>query len=203
MEKSLIVIERLREYLQQQLNMTAIAEPNNAISRRAVRITPTSTALSKLPNNDGNGNFTPYELLLGVQITLKLSGANAGDYLTSQIIEHGIGLQCFLWDDLIILKDVTQDLPLLDNDKAGLFTGTRIVGDAELTDPKRIGSNIENNAQNDKPGNDLFFYTEIWSATLVMTVHRFFVNPRLSAVIYTNTATNEEIVVNAESVSSH
>lgn len=201
MERSLIVIERLREYLQQQLNMTVIADPNNAIARRAVRVTPVSTSMSRLPA-DGTGNFTPFELLLGIQISLKLSGGNAGDFLTSQIIESGIGLQCFLIDDLVILKDVTQELPALDNDSVGLFTSTRIVGDAELTDPRRVGSNIDNNAQNDQQSSDLFFYTEVWSATLVMTIHRYFVNPRLREVTYTNTGTNEELIVNGDNINT-
>ncbi|MFV0261376.1 MAG: hypothetical protein ACK5JN_02905 [Kluyvera sp.] len=192
--QGLVVIERLRKWLEVQLNMTAIMEPNNALARRSVRIAPAGMKMSALPS-DKPGDYTPFELLLTVQMTLKLSGGNAGDFLTSQIVETGIGMNCFLLDDLMILKDIGQELPLLANDAVGKYTGTRIVGDAELTDVRRVAYHLDNNAQNDAQSAAMPVYTEVWTGVLVMTLHRYFPNPRLQKVIYKNDYSGEELIV--------
>ncbi|MGT3827047.1 hypothetical protein ACUUMB_15105 [Enterobacter kobei] len=180
----MIAIDKLRAWLEKRLNMTAISEPNNALSRRSLRIAQTGMSMSPLPGNALTTDFTPFELILTLQITLKLSGGNSGDWLTGQIAEAGIGMHCFLQDDVVLIRDVTEDLPAVAGDDQSDFLRTRIVGDGELTEVRRVMSNYENAAQNDKQSSAMHFYTELWTAKYVLTLHRLFTNPRLRCVRY-------------------
>lgn len=195
----MIVIDKLRTILEQRFDMTAIHEPNNAMSRRSVRIAQAGMRINPLSKEDMGADFTPYELLLTLQISFKLSGGNAGDYLTHQIMEHGILFQCALIDDLMLIKDIDEDLPLLRDHTAsngGGFFMTRLVGDAEITDSKRIASGYEGGAKETfSASGEPYIYTEVWSCTLVMTLHRLFNNPRLKQVTYIQDAPACDVLI--------
>ncbi|MGQ3662063.1 hypothetical protein [Citrobacter braakii] len=182
----MIAIDKLRAFFMHQFDVSAIMEPNNAMARRSVRIAQTGMALNPLSMKVPFTDRVPYELLLKLQVTLRLSGGNAGDWLTHQIIESGVGFHCHLGDDLVVLKDVAETLPFLDSpDSDSGFFGAEIVGDAELTDVKRVGSGYEHGAQNTfEPDGNLYTYSEVWTCTLVLTLHRLFNNPHLKQVVF-------------------
>ncbi|MFV0262032.1 MAG: hypothetical protein ACK5JN_06280 [Kluyvera sp.] len=170
-----------------RFDVTSIMEPNNAMARRSVRIAQTGMTLSQLSMNVPFTDRVPYELLLRLQVTLRLSGGNAGDQLTHQIAESGVLFHCRLRDDLVVLKDVAEVLPYL-NEPGGEsgFTGAEIVGDAELMDAKRVASGYEHGAQNGfEPDGNLYVYNEVWTCTLALTLHRLFDNPRLKMAVFT------------------
>lgn len=187
-------VAKLREWLETELNMTAIMAPNNALSRRSVRIAALGRKLSPLPFKIQQ-DYTPLELLQDVQITVRLSGGNAGDYLTSQMIQTGIALQCLFTDDLMVLKDVGQQIHQLDRDQPGRYSFTRIVGDAEMVSARRISSGIEVDAEADQQSSKPYIWSETWVVEMVMTVHRYFNNPKLKQVVFHLEPTGEEFIV--------
>jgi hypothetical protein len=191
-------VDKLRVWLETELNMTAIMAPNNALSRRSVRIAALGRKLSPLPFKIQQ-DYTPLELLQDVQITVRLSGGNAGDYLTSQMIQTGIALQCLFTDDLMVLEDVGQQIHLLDRDQPGRYLFTRIVGDAEMVSARRISSGIEVDAESDQHSNKPYIWSETWVVEMVMTVHRYFNNPKLKQVVYHRDPTGEEFIVDGHS----
>lgn len=193
----MIVLKKLREKLEKQLNMTAVMSPNNALSRRSVKISPGAPKLSRLPVNPQR-DFEALEMLVNVQITVTLSGANAGDFLASQILQTGTALHCFLTEDLFIIHEVDQELSLLRHDTSGHYIRTCIVGDAELVGARRINYGVTNDAEPDKHSDKLHVWTETWGAQLVMTLHRYFHNPLLKEVTYTDERTGEELIVNGD-----
>lgn len=153
--------EKLREKLEKQLNMTAVMSPNNALSRRSVKISPGVPKLSRLPVNPQR-DFEALEMLVNVQITVTLSGANAGDFLASQILQTGAALHCFLTEDLFIIHEVDQELSLLRHDTTGHYIRTCVVGDAELVGARRINYGVTNDAEPDKHSDKLHVWTETW-----------------------------------------
>lgn len=204
----MIAIQKLKTYLESRFKgematdtpegIQAVIEPNNAMSRRELRVLPVNPRLSELPKADPWAAFTPYELLMDVTIMLRLSGGNSGEWLTDQAAAHGVQMALALQHEVIVLKDVAQPLPALGllPEYAGALA---IVGDAELTGAARTLSVFDNgDAPGLEPNGNLFIYREVWTAQLVQTVHRQFINPLFTHGVFINDITGNEVIIDGD-----
>lgn len=174
-----------------------VTEPSNAMARREIRIMPTAQRLAQADAVSAWVAYTPYELVIDVTISVRLSGGNSNKLLTSEAMLHAITLQELLTQRLMVLKDIGEPLPDM---RADMTAGWQlaIVGDAELTGAKRLASGFAGSQQGpefEQRKDDLYTWREDWQASLVMTVHRTFPNPRLQQMVFTEACTGHEIVV--------
>ncbi|CAK1711290.1 conserved hypothetical protein [Vibrio crassostreae] len=175
------VIRALEKALETSLGMQVVVEPSNAVTRKEVRVLFNGIrALNRLPLTT-QGSYIPYEMLLDVVISARVSGGNTQCFLSSQQIQLNLRMTDYLTHDLIVLKDIGEDLPAGFGEFCERLT---VVGDAEISDARKTSSGWSEPKQNDDfdPKDDLFTWREDWQATLVLTVHKHFTNPDVTEI---------------------
>ncbi|MGL4830862.1 MAG: hypothetical protein ACRCXG_16380, partial [Vibrio sp.] len=122
------VIRALEKALEEALGMQAVVEPSNAIARKEVRVMFNGIrGLNRLPLAV-QGSYVPYEMLVDVVISARVSGGNTQCFLSSQQMQLNLCMTDFLANDLIVLKDIGEALPV---GFGGWNERLTIVGDAE------------------------------------------------------------------------
>ncbi|MNQ78815.1 hypothetical protein D3C85_937370 [compost metagenome] len=198
----MIVLDKLEQALLAQFGggdrpIHIITEPSNAMARREIRIIVTAQRLNNLDLMSDEVAFTPYELMLDLLISVRLSGGNSNKLLSGQAILHSTVLAEFLAKRLIVLTGVDEVLPDM---SAELMPGweLKIVGDAELVQAKRLRSGFageQAGEEYEQHKTDLYTWREDWQASLAMTVHRVFPNPTLQHMTFINDNTGSAIEV--------
>lgn len=148
------VIRALEKALETSLGMQVVVEPSNAVTRKEVRVLFNGIrALNRLPLTT-QGSYIPYEMLLDVVISARVSGGNTQCFLSSQQIQLNLRMTDYLTHDLIVLKDIGEDLPAGFGEFCERLT---VVGDAEVSDARKTSSGWSEPKQNDDfdPKDDL------------------------------------------------
>lgn len=191
------VIRTLEKTLQTSLGMQAVVEPSNAVARKEVRVMFNGIrGLNRLPLAT-QGSYVPYEMLLDVVISARVSGGNTQCFLSSQQIQLNLRMTDYLTHDLIVLKDIGEDLPAGFGELCELLT---VVGDAEMSDARKLSSGWSEPKQNDDfdSKDELFTWREDWQATLVLTVHKHFTNPNVTEITAKSVLTGESHTISDE-----
>ncbi len=178
------VIRALEKALESAMGMEAVVEPSNAVARKEIRVMFNGIrSMSRLPLAT-QGAYVPYETLIDVVISARVSGGNTQCFLASQQVQLNLCITDFLTNDLIVLKDIGEELPA---GFGGLSERLTIVGDAEISDARKIASGWSETKQSDdferKP--DLFVWREDWQATLELTTHKYFIYPDVTKTTLT------------------
>lgn len=184
------VIRALERALEEALGMQAVVEPSNAIARKEVRVMFNGIrSLNRLPLA-AQGSYVPYEMLVDVVISARVSGGNKQCFLSSQQMQLNLCMTDYLTNDLMVLKDIGEALPA---GFGGLSERLTIKGDAEISGARRADSGWSEPKQNDdfdhKP--ELFVWREDWQATLELTVHKHFTNPNVTEITAHSELTGE------------
>ncbi len=184
------VIRALKTSLEETLGMQAVIEPSNAIARKEVRVMFNGIrSMSRLPLAT-QGAYVPYETLIDVVISARVSGGNTQCFLASQQMQLNLCMTDFLTNDLIVLKDIGETLPA---GFGGLSERLTIVGDAEVSDARKIGSGWSEPKHDDdfEHKDELFVWREDWQATLELTTHKHFTNPDVTEITAHSELTGE------------
>lgn len=191
------VITALEAELESRFGIEAIIEPSNARARLEIRVVPSGITSIKRLSADNMFQPVAYEVLMKVGITLRISGGNTNGYLATQATLLTIDMHEYLVHDLIVLKDIGEPLKIPGKRMASLDHRLDLVGDAELIDAKREQAGWTGTKEQDDYGHteELFVFREDWSATLVMTAHRHYFNPRLKQITAINDITHTETVI--------
>ncbi|EGQ8442830.1 hypothetical protein GTW15_07515 [Vibrio cholerae] len=177
--------------------MQAVIEPSNAIARKEVRVMFNGIrSMSRLPLAT-QGAYVPYETLIDVVISARVSGGNTQCFLSSQQMQLNLCMTDFLTNDLIVLKDIGEALPA---GFGGLSERLSIVGDAEISDARKIGSGWSEPKRDDdfEHKDELFVWREDWQATLELTVHKQFTNPDVIEITAHSELTGESHTISDE-----
>lgn len=198
----MIVLDKLEQALLAQFGggdrpIHIVTEPSNAMARREIRVIVTAQRLNNLDVMSDEVAFTPYELMLDLLISVRLSGGNSNKLLSGQAILHATVLAEFLGKRLVVLTGVDEVLPDM---SAELMPGWefKIVGDAELVGAKRLRSGFageQAGEEFEQRSTDMYVWREDWQASLAMTVHRVFPNPTLQQMTFINDMTGSTIDV--------
>jgi hypothetical protein len=200
----MIVLDKLEKRLEAHFGgpdaMSVVTEPSNAMARREIRIMTTKQTLSEADRMSEMTPYVPYELMLELLISVRLSGGNSNKTLSTDALLHSIALNELLTKRLVVLEGVDEVL----TDMRTIPTPgweLKIVGDAELVDAKLLNSGFAGAQATDEfeqRKDDLYIWREDWQAKLVMTVHRQFPNPTLRKMIFTNDVTGDEFSIPKE-----
>lgn len=204
--EQLFAINKLKDAIEQYLDITTIVEPNNAMSAIEVRMMVTGAQkISQLPKPDWAEPYVPYEWVLPVVVSVRTTGGNAQNVLSGQAAWINLQLSNFLENELYEIKKVTQVIKVPRGmTRLGPKNSIRIVGDAEIVEPKFLNSGFSG----DKQTNDYdtfdgpFTYREDWSIKMVLTLHRDFDSPELRELRFYNEAFDEEIVISKQEEST-
>ncbi len=191
------VIRALEKALESATGMEAVVEPSNAVARKEIRVMFNGVrAMNRLPIAT-QGAYVPYEMLVDVVISARVSGGNTQCFLSSQQMQLNLCLTDFLTNDLIVLKDIGEALPVGFADLSERLT---IMGDAEISDAKKIASGWSEPKQNDdfERKEELFVWREDWQATLELTVHKHFTNPDVTEITAVSELTGESHTISDE-----
>ncbi|NAW98986.1 MULTISPECIES: hypothetical protein [unclassified Vibrio] len=191
------VIRALEKVLEEALGMQAVVEPSNAIARKEVRVMFNGIrGLNRLPLAV-QGSYVPYEMLVDVVISARVSGGNTQCFLSSQQMQLNLCMTDFLANDLIVLKDIGEALP---PGFGGLSERLTIKGDAEISDARKIGSSWSEPKRDDdfEHKDELFVWREDWQATLELTVHKQFTNPEVTEITAHSELTGESHTISDE-----
>ncbi len=191
------VIRALKTSLEEALGMQAVVEPSNAVARKEVRVMFNGIrSLNRLPLAT-QGSYVPYEMLVDVVISARVSGGNTQCFLSSQQMQLNLCMTDFLTNDLIVLEGIGEALPV---GFGGLSERLTIKGNAEISDARKIGSGWSEPKSDDnfEHKDALFVWREDWQATLELTVHKQFTNPGTSAVTVVSELTGESQTMNGE-----
>lgn len=191
------VIRALEKALEETLGMQAVVEPSNAIARKEVRVMFNGIrGLNRLPLAV-QGSYVPYEMLVDVVISARVSGGNTQCFLSSQQMQLNLCMTDFLTNDLIVLKDIGEALPVGFGELSGRLT---VVGDAEISDARKIGSGWSEPKRDDdfEHKDELFVWREDWQATLELTVHKQFTNPDVTEITAHSELTGESHTISDE-----
>ena len=196
--KPIKAILALMQCIEKRLGMEAVVEPSNAVARKEVRIMLTGT--QKLTRLDAThtASFVPYEALVDVTISLRVSGGNTEHVISSQALAYNLELSEYLEHDLIVLKGIGQDLQNRSEEHTSeLQSRLVIVGDGELTQVKFMNAGFSSPKSDDDydSRDELFVYRIDYTAKLMLTVHRQFYNPKLKQITAMNETYNEEMVI--------
>lgn len=191
------VIRALKTSLEEALGMQAVIEPSNAIARKEVRVMFNGIrSMSRLPLAT-QGAYVPYETLIDVVISARVSGGNTQCFLASQQMQLNLCMTDFLTNDLIVLKEIGEALPA---GFGGLNERLTIVGDAEISDARKMGSGWSEPKRDDdfEHKDELFVWREDWQATLELTVHKQFTNPDVTEITAHSELTGESHTISDE-----
>ncbi|MBT2919824.1 hypothetical protein [Vibrio anguillarum] len=191
------VIRALEKALEEALGMQAVVEPSNAIARKEVRVMFNGIrGLNRLPLAV-QGSYVPYEMLVDVVISARVSGGNTQCFLSSQQMQLNLCMTDYLTNDLIVLKDIGEALPVGFGELSGRLT---VVGDAEISDARKIGSSWSEPKRDDdfEHKDELFVWREDWQATLELTVHKQFTNPEVTEITAQSELTGESHTISDE-----
>ncbi|MCY9855819.1 hypothetical protein [Vibrio mediterranei] len=189
-----VAIEKLKAQLEAALGIETVIEPSNAMARKEIRIMASPKGgLTRLPMS-GLKDAVPYEMMLDVVVSMRLSGGNTSHFLTAQAMEASSALGLHLGHESVSIENVAQAITL---PKLGELS---VVGDAELTDAKQINVlwSGSQDSEEFETSDELFVYREDWQMSLLLTIHRRFDNPLLKHVTLRNTQTQEEIHVDGQ-----
>lgn len=200
----MIVLDKLEQLLESHFAgpdaMHVVTEPSNAMARREIRIMPTNQRLSEADRMSEMTAYVPYELVLDLLVSVRLSGGNSNKTLTTDALLHAIALNELLTQRLVVLEGVDEVLTDMRISPAPGWE-LKVVGDAELVNAKRLNSGFAGDQEGEEfeqRKEDLYTWREDWQVSLVMTVHRVFPNPALRQIILTNDMTGEGIIVPPE-----
>lgn len=200
----MIVLDKLEQRLEAHFAgpdaMHVVTEPSNAMSRREIRLMPIEQRLNEADRMSEWTSYVPYELVLVLLLSVRLSGGNSNKNLTADALLHAIALNELLTQRLMVLEGVDEELTDMRIDAAPGWQ-LKVVGDAELVNAKRLRSGFAGNQEGEEfeqRKDELYTWREDWQVSLVMTVHRVFPNPLLRQLILTNDITGEDIIVPPE-----
>ncbi len=191
------VIRALEQRLETALGIEAVVEPSNALARKEVRVMFNGIrALNRLPL-PSQGSFVAYEMLVDVVISARVSGGNTQCFLSSQQMQLNLCMTDYLTHDLIVLKGIGESLPVGFGELSERLT---VVGDAEVSDARKVASGWSESKQNDDVEHQetLFTWREDWQATLEMTVHKHFTNPDVTEITAVNELSGESHTITDE-----
>ncbi|PKF50916.1 hypothetical protein [Enterovibrio nigricans] len=194
-------IDALKHCIEKRLGLEAVVEPSNAVSRAEVRVMLTGT--QKLTRLDAThqATFVPYEALVDVTISLRVSGGNTQHSISSQALAYNLELSEYLEHDLIVLEGIGQTLqnPRAVSERS-IDDSLVIVGDGELTQVKFMNAGFSSTKSDDdyESRDELFVYRIDYTAKLMLTLHRRFYNPPMQQVTALNETYNEEMVITDE-----
>lgn len=190
----MIVLDKLEQLLEANFAgpdaMHVVTEPSNAMSRREIRLMVTEHRLSEADKMTEFTAYTPYELILDLILSVRLSGGNSNKTLSTDALLHSIVLNELLTQRLVVLEGVDE---VLTDMRVTPTMGweLKVVGDAELVNAKRLRSGFAGDQEGEEfeqRKDDLYTWREDWKISLVMTVHRVFPNPTLHQITWTNDA---------------
>lgn len=191
------VINALKTELEKRFNTQVVVEPSNAIARKEMRVMLNGVrALNRLSVMT-QGSYTPYEMLIDVVISARVSGGNTQCFLASQQMQLNILLTEYLTNELLIFTDIGERLPV---GFGNLDQRLEIVGDAELFNATKQGSGWSAPKENDnfQHQDELFTWREDWQVTLAMTVHKHFINPKVREITSVNQLSGESSTITDE-----
>lgn len=200
----MIVLDKLEQRLESHFAgpdaMHVVTEPSNAMARREIRLMVTGHRLAEADRMSEFTPYVPYELILDLLISVRLSGGNSNKTLSTDALLHGIALNELLTQRLLVLEGVDEVLTDM-RIEATPGWQLKVVGDAELVDAKRLQSGFagdQDGEEYEQRKDDLYTWREDWKASLVMTVHRVFPNPTLRRLTLTNDMTGDVTTVPPE-----
>lgn len=191
------VIRVLEKTLEAALGMQAVVEPSNAIARKEVRVMFNGIRGLNRLSTAAQRDYVPYEMLVDVVISARISGGNTRGFLASQQMQLNLCMTDYLTNDLIVLKNIGEALPVGFGDLSERLT---IVGDAELLDTRKVASGWSEPKRDDDfdHKDDLFVWREDWHATLELTVHKHFINPNVREITSVNQLSGESSTITNE-----
>ncbi|ODS05172.1 hypothetical protein [Vibrio scophthalmi] len=192
-------LDKLRALLMSRLRMTTIMEPSNATARRHVRVMASNIKLTPLPIENTNMAYMPYECLMDIVISYRISGGNMREALTHTSLAESLLITEMLSGKALDIKDVAETLNERDEIRlAHPDWLLSVVGDALLYGATRVGDGFANQSQfsdHDEISDDIMAYEDQWKASLSLTLHRHFPNPTLRTITMVNENNNEENTV--------
>ncbi|EGU36924.1 hypothetical protein VII00023_08324 [Vibrio ichthyoenteri ATCC 700023] len=192
-------LDKLRALLMGRLRMTTIMEPSNATARRHVRVMASNIKLTPLPIENTNMAYMPYECLMDIVISYRISGGNMREALTHTSLAESLLITEMLSGKALDIKDVAEALNERDEIRlAHPDWSLSVVGDALLYGATRVGDGFANQSQfsdHDEISDDIMAYEDQWKARLSLTLHRHFPNPTLRTITMVNDHNNEENTV--------
>lgn len=192
------VINALKAELEKCFATQVVIEPSNAVARKEMRVMFNGLRSLNRLSVQSQGSYTPYEMLIDVVISARVSGGNTECFLASQQMQLNILLTEYLTNELLIFPNIGEMLPV---GFGNLDQRLEIVGDAELFNATKQNSGWSAPKETDDftPRDDLFVWREDWQATLVMTVHKHFINPKVSEITSVNQLSGESSTISDES----
>ncbi|HHP0469571.1 TPA: hypothetical protein ACRZ6V_001227 [Vibrio harveyi] len=195
----MIVLDKLRDMLTARLSMTTIMEPSNATARRHIRIMATNVRLTPIARQAVDAIYQPYACEMDLVISYRISGGNVNEALTRTSLSESLLITEMLTHRAIDIEDVAEDIRERDPiKKAHPDWELKVVGDGLLYGAARVGDGYANMSQfndQDEIADEMMAYEDKWTAKLVLTVHRYFPNPRLKHITLVNDDTKEEITI--------
>lgn len=195
----MIVLDKLRDMLTARLSMTTIMEPSNATALRHLRIMATNVQLTPIARQAVDVIYQPYACNMDVVISYRIQGGNFNEALTRKSLSESLLITEMLTHRAIDIEDVAEDIRERDVIKlAHPDWELKIVGDGLLYGAVRVGDGYANMSQFNEKNEiteEMMAYEDKWTAKLVLTVHRYFPNPRLKHITLVNDDTKEEITI--------
>ncbi|CAH8242749.1 conserved hypothetical protein [Vibrio aestuarianus] len=191
------VIRALEKALEEAIGMQAVVEPSNAVARKEVRVMFNGVqGLNRLPLAT-QGSYVPYEMLVDVVISARVSGGNTQCFLSSQQMQLNLCMTDHLTNDLIVLKDIGESLPAGFGGPSDRLT---IMGDAEISGARKVASGWSEPKRDDdfEHKDEMFVWREDWQATLELTVHKQFNNPKVTEITAHSELTGESHTISNE-----
>lgn len=191
------VINAIKAELEKRFATQVVIEPSNAIARKEMRVIFNGLrALNRL-STQSQGSYTPYEMLIDVVISARVSGGNTSCFLANQQMQLNILLTEYLTNELLIFSDIGERLPI---GFGNLDQRLEIVGDAELFNATKQGSGWSAPKDNDnfEHQDELFTWREDWQVTLAMTVHKHFINPKVTEITSVNQLSGESSIISGD-----
>lgn len=196
-EGHFVVLEKIKEALDERFNMQAVIEPSNAVARREIRVMAFDIELNRVPAQPFV-SYVPFEGVMKAVISMRVSGGNTNRYLSAQAMQYTIAMEQYLMHELFIVKDIGQkldDLKPIDD----AFNWSEIVGDAEIISVKRDESQSgwSGNKEDDNHSNsdELFVYRKDYQVLIGLTIHRHFYNPVIKKLVFINDINGEVLEV--------
>ncbi|UJZ95040.1 hypothetical protein IHC87_06760 [Photobacterium damselae subsp. damselae] len=193
----MIALDKLQAAMHARLNAKSIMEPSNAMASRHIRIKPNNITLTPLSKTSADIRYMPYECLLDVVISYRLRGGNVDNLMTDTAMTESLLLTELLTQGTVTIKGVAQevnDLEILQRQHPDWKL--MIVGDALLFDASRVGNDFGNMSDEmDTVEDEMFVYEDQWKAKMALTVHRYFPNPLLKTIVFSNDGISEDICI--------
>lgn len=191
------VINAIKAELEKRFATQVVIEPSNAIARKEMRVIFNGLrALNRL-STQSQGSYIPYEMLIDVVISARVSGGNTSCFLANQQMQLNILLTEYLTNELLIFPDIGERLPI---GFGNLDQRLEIVGDAELFNATKQGSGWSAPKDNDnfEHQDELFTWREDWQVTLAITVHKHFINPKVTEITSVNQLSGESSIISGD-----